>query len=121
MGKRKKILGGMVMTLLIMYVLTGILLFLLSALTFSQDLSQQVVKMVIVIIYILAGLCGGFVIGKFMKVKKFLWGALAGVAYFAILVIVSLAVNGGSIQDTVQLLVTFVLCTASATIGGMVS
>jgi hypothetical protein len=36
-------------------------------------------------------------------------------------VLVSLAVNGGTIADAVQLLITFVLVVASSMIGGMLS
>lgn len=121
MEKKNRIVGALVKSILLMYVVTGILLLLLAVFMYNLDLSVKTAEIVIVLIYIVVGFCGGFFIGKQLKTRKFLWGVLAGLLYFGILVIVSLAVGGGKVEDAVQLLIRFVLCTASAMIGGMVS
>ena len=103
------------------YVLTGTALVILAALLYKFDLSEQVVNLSILAIYILTGFFGGFLAGKLQKVRKFLWGALLGAVYFLILFIVSLLLNHGFGNDAVHFLTTMVLCVASATVGGMVS
>ncbi len=121
MNKKKHPAGGLVLVLVVMYLLTGALLFLLAVAMYRMDLSAQAAEIAIILIYILVGFAGGFFIGKKMQSRKYLWGAAAGAIYFGILLLASLAVNGGKVEDTVQLLITLVLCTASSMIGGMVS
>ena len=108
-------------TLLFMFVLTILLLLVGTALVYYGDLSAETARIIITGIYILVGLAGGFLMGKMMKVRKFVWGILAGIGYFACLLLISLALNQGVIEDVVQLLITFVLVTASSMIGGMIS
>lgn len=104
-----------------MYVLTGIALVILAALLYKFDLSEHVVNVSILAIYILVGFFGGFLAGKLQKVRKFIWGALLGTVYFLILFIVSLLLNHGFENDVIHFLTTLMLCVASATIGGMIS
>ena len=108
-------------TLFIMYLATFLMLLIFAAIMFRVQLPAKAAQIGIIVIYVISGFLGGFLMGKKMKSRKFLWGIAIGLSYFAILLLVSLAVNGGAITDVVQLLVTFVLCTASAMIGGMVS
>lgn len=112
---------NMLVGLIAMYILTAILLLFLAVLTYRFDFSSKQASVFITAIYIVVGFFGGFLIGKRMRVRKFLFGALIGIIYFSILVLVSLIMGGGAIRDTVQLLVTFVLLSASSMIGGMIS
>ncbi len=121
MEKKNRIVGALVKSLILMYVLTGLFLLLLTVFMYHMDLEVQTAKIVIVIIYIMTGFIGGFSIGKQLKTRRFLWGVVVGILYFGILLLASLAVGGGKVDDVIQLLITFVLCTASAMIGGMVS
>lgn len=121
MEKQKENGVRYVIVLLFMFALTALLLLIGAALVYYRDLSSQTARIMITVIYILTGLAGGFLIGKLMKVRKFVWGILAGLGYFACLLIISLTMNHGAIEDVVQLLITFVLVTASSMIGGMIS
>lgn len=121
MENKKHLAGGFLITLILMYLLTGVLLFLLAVFMYQMDLSVQAAEIAIIVIYVIAGFVGGFLIGKRMKTRRYLWGVLIGTAYFAVLLLASLAVNGGKVEDSIQLLVTFVICAASSMIGGMVS
>lgn len=49
-------------TLLVMYLISGLLLLLLALLLFKMDLSEEVVKIGVIAIYIISGFCGGFLI-----------------------------------------------------------
>ena len=77
--------------------------------------------MAVIIIYIVTGMSGGILMGKKIKDKKFLWGFLAGTVYFGILLVVSLAVKGGTGIEPVKMVTTCVLCACAGTAGGMIS
>lgn len=107
--------------LLAMYIITGILLVILAVLLYKLGLSEAVVNIGIIVIYVLVGFLGGVLIGKIQGTRKYMWGALLGLGYFAVLLIVSLAVHKGLDSDLQHVLTTLVLCTASGAVGGMIS
>lgn len=105
----------------IMFIISGLLLLLLALLLYRLELSEAVVKVAVIIIYIVTGMSGGILMGKKIKDKKFLWGFLAGTVYFGILLVVSLAVKGGTGIEPVKMVTTWVLCACAGTAGGMIS
>jgi putative membrane protein (TIGR04086 family) len=121
MSDKKGTILRMLLTLALMYLATFLLLLLVSAIVYKMDLSADTAKICMTAVYAVSGFLGGFLMGKQMKNRRFLWGILTGLSYFGIFLLISLAVNGGTVTDAVNLLVVFVLCTASAMIGGMVS
>ncbi len=103
------------------YILTAGLLLLLAFMLYRFGLSEKVVSICIIAIYIIVTFLAGLVAGKRAGKKKFLWGLAMGVMYFVILVIVSMVVNKGP-QDVAQNMVTvFFLCAGSGMLGGMIS
>ena len=108
-------------SLLFSYILTGGLLLVLAFLLYKADLSQKVVSACIIVIYVLATFFAGFITGKKLKNRKFLWGALMGAAYFLVLVLISLAVNRQLGGLTNSFLTTLVLCSGGGMLGGMLS
>ena len=104
-----------------MYVTTMILLLLLALVLFKMEPQEIATKIWLIAVYIISGFLGGFLIGKRRKSRKFLWGCLMGVLYFGILFAVSLLLYKGLTGDIMHLLTTLVLCTASGTVGGMIS
>ena len=86
-GLERKILW-MVKALLCAYVVTGIMLLILTVLLYKLGLSEENVNAGIILIYVISTFSGGFVIGKFAKIRKFLWGLLAGVLYFILLLLI---------------------------------
>ena len=107
--------------LFIMFIISALLLLLLALLLYRLELSEAVVKVAVIIIYIVTGMSGGILMGKKIKDKKFLWGFLAGTVYFGILLVVSLAVKGGTGIEPVKMVTTWVLCACAGTAGGMIS
>lgn len=107
--------------LFIMFTISGLLLLLLALLLYRLELSEAVVKVAVIIIYIVTGMSGGILMGKKIRDKKFLWGFLAGTVYFGILFAVSLAVKGGTGIEPVKMVTTWVLCACAGTAGGMIS
>ena len=60
------------------YVVTGLLLLLLTLLVYKMEFSEEKVTAGITAIYVLSTFVGGLVIGKLSKMRKFLWGLAVG-------------------------------------------
>lgn len=108
-------------TLLIMYVITGAALMVLALLLYKMQLSENIVSVGIMIIYVIAGLLGGLIAGKRMKTRRFLWGVLMGAVYFLVLLAGSFILNRGITSDLLHVVTTLVMCMAAGMIGGMLS
>jgi len=109
----------MIRSLLVTYVVTALLLFLLAFLLFRLDLDESKVSLGMVAVYILSCLFGGFAAGKGGKNRKFLWGLLNGSLYFLILLAVSLGKGGA--DGLFSWFTTGALCLGSGMLGGMFS
>ena len=90
------------MVLFIMFIISALLLLLLALLLYRLELSEAVVKVAVIVIYIITGLTGGTV-------------------YFGILFAVSLIIKGGAGIEPVKMITTWVLCACAGTAGGMIS
>ena len=108
-----------VKALLVSYLLTGGLLLLLAGLLYRFRLDEGKIQIGIILIYIASCFAGGFLAGKMMKSRKFLWGVLLGLLYFLVMTLVSLAVNRGLQDGTTSYLTTFLLCMRGGMLGGM--
>lgn len=120
-GNRETKMIWMLKSLLFAYVVTGILLALLTVLVYKFELDEQLVSAAIVAIYVLATMAGGLVIGKLVKVRRFLWGLGLGLAYFALLMMITLGVYHTLNGDAVNLITALILCSGGGMIGGMIS
>ncbi len=103
------------------YLLTGGALLLLALLLYRFQLSEQIVNIGILVIYVIASFAAGFFSGKRMQDRRFLWGLLAGSLYFAILTLLTLAVNHGFRDLGNHFFTTLMICAGSGMLGGMVS
>lgn len=108
-------------TLLGAYITTGIMLLLLAFLVYQFQLGEKVVDIAIIVIYVVVNFIAGFFMGKQKKVKKYLMGLLVGIAYFAVLVLVSLICNHGLQDFAGNFFTTLAICAGAGTIGGMLS
>ena len=108
-------------SLLCAYAATGIMLLILTLLLYKAGLSEENVNAGIILTYIISTFAGGFVIGKLMGARKFLWGLLTGVLYFVLRLLISLGVYHSVQGEPVNLLTTFLLCAGGGMLGGMVS
>jgi len=104
------------MVLFIMFIISALLLLLLALLLYRLELSEAVVKVAVIVIYIITGLTGGILMGKKIRDKKFLWGFVAGILFA-----VSLIIKGGAGIEPVKMITTWVLCACAGTAGGMIS
>ncbi|MGN1148088.1 MAG: TIGR04086 family membrane protein, partial [Lachnospiraceae bacterium] len=107
--------------LLFAYILTGGLLLLLALLVYRFGLPEKVVSLAIIAIYLGATFFAGFVTGKKLKTRKYLWGLFMGGMYFLVLVILSLLVNHSFKDVAANFFTVLVMCAGSGMLGGMFS
>ncbi|MDF2944308.1 MAG: hypothetical protein K0S01_3166 [Herbinix sp.] len=107
--------------LLFSYIITALILLLLSFLMLKLDLSSTVISGGINFAYIVSAFIGGFFVGKKIEQRKFLWGLIMGVFYFVVLMLISLMMNRVSPLPMGSLLTVFIICDLSGMLGGMVS
>lgn len=103
------------------YVLTAGLLLLLAFMLYRFGLSEKVVSVCIIAIYILVTFFAGLLAGKREGKRKYLWGLAMGALYFGVLVVVSLVVNKGLEDIAGNMMTVFFLCAGSGMLGGMIS
>lgn len=121
MERKKEIKASwLIKSLLAAYVTSCVMLFGISFLLYKFNLSEQAVEAGIMATYLLSAFIGGFFTGKQVKFRRFIWGALAGILYFAFLVLISIGVYRSSFVGTEGMLV-FGVCLAGGTLGGMLS
>lgn len=116
----KKFLSALLI-LVLSYVLTACLLLLLAFILYKFRISESIVNIAVIVIYISVTFAAGFIAGRYYKVKKFLWGLVLGSVYFLILVLVSLI---GGVSDAVigsGVVTTWILCAGGGMLGGMLS
>lgn len=118
---RQSMLIPVLVVLVTMYIVTGILLLLLAFFMYRAEPSEAFVNGAIIAIYIIAGFAGGFLIGKRVGMRKYLWGLLMGALYYGILLLVGVLLHQGLNADAVHLVSTMILCLLSASAGGMLS
>lgn len=119
--KKNEKVATVLKCLLVSYILTGLLLLFLAFLLYKFSLPKQIIGIGVTIIYIASSFLGGLLLGKNMKLKKYLWGLSLGMGYFLILVILSLIINGGFQNVSGNLLLIMILCGGSGMLGGMLS
>lgn len=107
--------------LFLAYALTGVLLMVLSFLLYKVGLGEKVVSMSIIVIYVVTTFFAGFLAGKKMQSRKFVWGLLEGVAYFVILAVISFAVGERTATIQNSFFTTLMLCAGGGMLGGMLS
>ena len=107
----------MVRALIATYILSGILLVVLSFALFKFRLPENQVNLAVCAVYILSCM----IAGKTMRTRRFFWGLVLGSLYFLFLYLMSLAQKDGVTEDTKRLLSVLAMCTLSGMAGGMVS
>jgi len=113
--------GFLLKSLLFSYILTGVMLTVLAFGLYKLGLGEKTVSIAIIVIYVAATLFGGFITGKRMRSRRFLWGLVMGSAYFLILAAVSFCVGQGDIRVGSSFLTTLALCAGGGMLGGMLS
>lgn len=111
----------MLRSLLLSYVLSGILLAALAFALYKLRLKESQVNLLVFAIYFITCLAGGFLAGKRIRQRRFFWGLLSGLFYFLVLFAVSWAMNLGSPIDMERSVTVMGVCALGGTLGGMFS
>ncbi len=107
--------------LLAAYLLTGVLLALLSFALYKAGLGEKAVSAAIIVIYVAATFLAGFLAGKKLQSRRFFWGLLEGAAYFVILALISALVGEDGISVGNSFFTTLALCAGGGMLGGMLA
>ena len=108
----------MIKALLACYVITGLLLLMMSFLFYKWNLTEQVVTAGIVLIYVISTFMGGFIAGKVKRERKLLWGLIIGIVYYLFLISISYGVYRTIEYSGRDLLTIFILCGGGGMLGG---
>ena len=108
-------------SLLASYIVTGILLLVLTFFMYKFELNEKIVSAAIVGIYVVSTLIGGMIIGKLTKSKRYLWGMVLGIIYFVLLLLITLGVYRTLNGDSVSIVTSLMLCAGGGMTGGMIS
>lgn len=110
-----------VRTLIITYLISALLLAALAFALYRFRLPEPQISLGVNAVYVLSCLAGGLIAGKVLKSRRFLWGLLIGVLYFALLFLVSFVQDGGTGEGLTGILTVLGMCAASGMAGGMLS
>lgn len=113
----KALTSGVLAALLVSVVL--ILLFAFVTLKLQPDTGKM--ELMIMVIYVLANLVGGWCCGHRQNRRKFVWGLLVGIVYFLLVFLIS-GMSEQQVQPEISgSLLALVLCAAGGMVGGMLS
>lgn len=107
--------------LLASYIVTGIMLLILTLLLYKFDWDEQMVTAGIIVTYVVSTFVGGFIMGKLKKEKKFIWGLLTGLLYFVLLFCISFCVYRSFQGNGTNVITTLLLCLGGGMLGGMLA
>ena len=107
-------------TTLAAMVIAAVLLVLAAFLLEKLGLSEGQVQLLVFAIYLLSALSAGLIAGKLQREKKFMWGALAGLVWFVVVLVASMSLNRMAI-DTSGLFPAIVCMVGGGMLGGMLA
>lgn len=107
-------------TTLAAVLITAVLLVLSAVLLEKLGLSEKQAQYLVYAIYIISALAAGMIAGKLQREKKFMWGALAGVVWLMVVLVISLCMNGAAI-DAGELFPAVVCMVGGGMLGGMLA
>ena len=108
-------------SLLASYIVTGILLLVLTFFMYKFELNEKIVSAAIVGIYVVSTLIGGVIIGQLTNSNRYLWGMVLGIIYFVLLLLITLGVYRTLNGDSVSIVTSLILCAGGGMTGGMIS
>lgn len=112
---------ALLISLLFSYLLSGILLLLISLALYKWNLKEEQIGLFVYLVYAISCFAGGIFAGKRIRTRRFFWGFLNGMLYFIILFLISIPINGTLPHNTQQILLSLSCCLAGGMIGGMIS
>ena len=91
---------------------------ILALLLYKTGLSENNLHIAVIVVYALSCLISGIYCGKKLRERRFMWGLLAGVLYYAVLLAISTGLGG---SFSVSFISSALVCLGSGMLGGMLS
>jgi putative membrane protein (TIGR04086 family) len=117
----KEKMAGILKALVTAYIITGVMLLCIAFALYKFGISENVVNILIIVVYVVASFVGGIVVGKAVKEQRFIWGIILGIVYMLIIGIMSVIINGEIDISAGSTLTAFILCVCGGMAGGMLS
>lgn len=111
----------LLISMAVSYIITLAALSLLSFGLLHTDMKGSMANVFLIMIAVISCLAGGFIAGKKMKTKRFLWGILTGVIYFIILCVIKVILGEMPVMNSPHFLTSMFCCIGSGMLGGMIS
>ena len=108
---------GVVKGLILSYLLTIIMLFITAVVVYKVGISDKVLGILVVVIYIVATFAGGFVTGRKVREKRFLWGMVYGLTYISVALTVSVLFTGSGDREGIAVITKCIMCVAGGMLG----
>ena len=119
MGNKVKVVK-MVKSVAVAYILTAIVLLVLSFIMYKCKISMTGANSGILLTYVLSCIVGGFIFSGSLAQKRYLGGGLMGVVYFLVVYVVSAVWNQSLASQMPGMLTAFLICVFSGMFGGMI-
>lgn len=114
-------IGKLLKSVLASYIITGLLLLLLTFMVYRFQIEESLITMGITGIYLISTFVGGLIAGKMIKKRRFAWGILAGSIYIGLLYGISYGFYGEIDIRGLENMTPIFLCVAGGMLGGMMS
>ena len=90
---------GLLKMLLLAYGVSAIMLIILAFILFQFRPGSGFIGGAVIVTYIFSTLFGGYLLGRRVKDKRFIWGIGFGALYFVVLFLISLIFHKGNIAE----------------------
>lgn len=101
------------------YLITGVLLLAVAGLLYKFSIGENIVDISIIVIYCVSSLLVGLFFSKGASSHRFVWGMLAGAAYFLIICAISAVAEPNFMPLSNTCITTLFICLGSGMLGGM--
>ena len=102
-------------------IISIIMIAILAFLMLNLRLGDKTLQILIYGVYALVNIFGGMVIGKMMQSRRFAWGALNGLVYMAMIVLISMVCLGTKDIVLGKIMTEMVISILAGMFGGMIS
>lgn len=111
---------GFLRVMVVSYIITGVLLLILAYILYKWELSEMLMTIGSLLIYVLSCFFAGLFIGKSGRSRAFAWGMFAGIIYYLILLGIALLIPGEESASATTIFINMLICGASGMTGAMV-
>lgn len=116
---KKRLVAQMAKGLILAYIISAIVLVVLAFLMYKLDISEGVVRGVIIFSYVVSCFVSGMVVSANREGRRYLWGLIQGLLYYVVLVSVSMICNRAVFTTIPGILPALFLCAFGGMLGGM--